>query len=1026
MVEAGGEGAAELRIELLGGFAVWVGDRLIQGAYSKWRSALLLQLLALQESMRIERRVVVATLWPEGDGDTNFHQALRELRLLLEPGLARARDSAYLPMSGSRLLLHPNGRPVVDAQAFRAALRHARETRQAADYDAALDLYTGLLLPRQAEPWVRGHRARLREELHAGLREAMAAHDGAHDVGGALKHAQRLARELPKSVQARADLVRLLARTGHGQDALREYDALRQLAHRSEVQIERDIHDLVGELLEGSGDQDGAHTAEVVSGRGKSGVASAKAPTTAERSTRTNIVDRGASFVGRDRELEDVRERLARSRLVTLTGPGGSGKTRLARRAALERLRESGELAYEVRLASVGDAEQMPPAVEAALGLPEGDPTRLPERIDAWLAGSRLLLVVDNCEHLREACAALARDLLDGCPGVRVLATSREPLGLGDELVYHVAAMGLPAVQGDAEANAEAVRRSDAGTLFVERAKERSRGFTLSDANASAVAEICRRLDGLPLALELAAAQVGFLSLGDIARRLGDLFAVLGSDQDAEPRHQTLERALDWSHERLSAGEVALFRRLAVFADGWTLEAAELVCSGPDTARRDVVGLLRRLVERSLVEVDDDDLGGTRYRLLEPVRQYAQRRLEDAGERERLRRRHAVWCARLARRADTRLMGPELRAVLATLRREGDNLRAALRWAVERSSEVVGIRLGAALARYWALQGLFGEGRDWLGRLIAAGGPQPSRRVSPAYARVLTGYSWLATLQGDFARALPLAARAIRIWRTTGDTQAGLWGLNILSSIAEEVGKVRQSERLNIRMLQLAREAGDRRRFVTTLSNLGDLALREGRYEDAWAWFDQCLTEAIRAEDESAIAIALANLGRTELRLGRPERGIVLLRRALEKGRALQDPRATGDTLIRLGHAYGMLGHWAEAAEAFAEALRLHHRSGHVTNLLVCFEGFGTIAYRMGMLDVTVRLAAFTAARRAASGMAPPAADARERERTLRALRKRMGAKAYDAEETIGRTLTADEAAALTEQIARAAKSRER
>jgi predicted ATPase len=404
------------------------------------------------------------------------------------------------------------------------------------------------------------------------------------------------------------------------------------------------------------------------------------------------------SFVGREKETAEVQDLLLAKRLVTFTGPGGIGKTSLAREVAagLEAAFVDGMALVE--LAALNDGELVPHAIAAIVGVYEQPGEPLLTTLVRALGTSQRLLVLDNCEHLVEACAQVVEPLLQACPHLRILVTSREPLRVGAEVVWRVPTLALP---DDHAQPLDAMARSEAVRLFVERATAVRPGFALSADNAGMVAEICRRLDGIPLAIELAAARVSALTPEQIARHLNDRFRLLTTgSRTATPRHQTLRALLDWSHDLLTEPERVVFRRLSVFAGGWSLEAAEAVCAGAGIDELEVLDLLTQLLAKSLVQVEQQ-AGEERFRLLETLRQYGQDRLVDSAEVAVVRDRHRDWFLHLAERVKPELIGPDQVVWLDRLEREHDNFRAALGWVVKQGPAELGLRLGGALWQLW-------------------------------------------------------------------------------------------------------------------------------------------------------------------------------------------------------------------------------------------------------------------------------------------------------------------------------------
>src|ERR671916_378267 len=475
------------------------------------------------------------------------------------------------------------------------------------------------------------------------------------------------------------------------------------------------------------------------------------APRTPERPP-NNLPLELSSFVGREKELTEVERLLEHNRLVTLTGSGGCGKTRLALAAAGELVEGFEDGVWMVELASLADPSLVPQAVASTLGVRE-QPGRLPtETLSDYLGSRNVLLVLDNCEHLIGACAELAEALLHSCPNLRVLATSREALGITGEVAWPVPSLSLPDLRRLPEV--ESLARYEAARLFLERTAAVNPTFALTEQNAVAVDQICYRLDGIPLAIELAAARAKVLSVEQIAERLDDSFGLLSAGgRTAMPRHRTLHATMDWSHELLSLEERALFRRLSVFAGGFTLEAAESVCAGAGLERDEVLDLLSHLVDKSLVIMREES-GEARYRLLETVRQYAREKLSESGEAEQASERHAGYYLALAEEAEPELKGAGQVAWLEQLEREHDNLRAAMRWLLGRGELEEAARLGWALWLFWGIRAHFAEGRRSMEQALSAEGSAGLTEAARAMALFVAGM--MANYQGAHGSAEPL------------------------------------------------------------------------------------------------------------------------------------------------------------------------------------------------------------------------------------------------------------------------------
>ncbi len=465
------------------------------------------------------------------------------------------------------------------------------------------------------------------------------------------------------------------------------------------------------------------------------------------------------SFIGRESDLAEVRRLLGFTRMLTLTGAGGIGKTRLA----IEAGRSTADVAF-VDLAPYSDGRLVSMAIAAALGVHEQSRIPLLDLLTATLASRRLLLLLDNCEHVIQACAALVDALLRGCPDLSVLATSREALRITGEVTWRVPPLSVPDPM--LRSSAEAVARCEAVRLFVERAKAALPGFALTERTAPGIVEVCRRLEGIPLAIELAAARVRVLGVDQITARLDDHLRLLrGGSRSAVPRQQTLRATIDWSYELLTGPERRLFDRLSVFAGGLSLEAAEAVCGADGVAEDEVVDVLAGLVNKSLVIADPGDYRVARYTVLETLRQYGAERLTASGGAPTIQERHALFYVTLAHATEPGLFGPEQLANMIRLELERGNLRVALQWAVESGNAEVGLRLCAAVFKFWEVSGSVSEGRVWLTRLLA----HPASTRTRARARALAAAVHLATLQGDVASARVHAEESLAIARELGD-----------------------------------------------------------------------------------------------------------------------------------------------------------------------------------------------------------------------------------------------------------------
>jgi non-specific serine/threonine protein kinase len=591
------------------------------------------------------------------------------------------------------------------------------------------------------------------------------------------------------------------------------------------------------------------------------------------------------SFVGREAERAALARLLtaappAGARLLTLTGPGGCGKTRLALAVSADLAASFADGVAWVDLAALTDPGLVPQAVAAALGLREEAGGSLIDVLRVTLQARRLLLALDNCEHLVAACAALAETLLHACPSLRILATSREALALAGETIRRVPSLAVP--PPDRSPTVEEVGGAEAAQLFVERAAAVLPTFAVTPVTAPLLAQLCRRLDGLPLALELAAARLRVLTLEQIVQRLDDRFRLLtGGSRTALPRQRTLQATIDWSYDLLTEAERALLRRLAVFAGGCTLGAAEAVCAGDGIEVVAVLDLLTALVDKSLVQVEERG-GEARYRLLETVRQYAWERLADAGrEQAAVQRRHVAWCLALAEETDPARAagGADDEAGRARLDGEQDNLRAALAWCLASDAET-GLRLAASLGDQWAAGFGPSEARRWLDALLRATGAGAARRTVWR-ARALLEAGRVTRAQGDLITTRAHLDESLALSRELGETALVAQVLNNLGLLLMYQGDYREARAALDEGLALSRQVNDHGRVGGALITLGRLVAREGDVVRAQALFEESLSLMRTIGSRAGVALALLQLGMVARDQGEIARAEALLTESL-------------------------------------------------------------------------------------------------------------------------------------------------
>jgi predicted ATPase/DNA-binding CsgD family transcriptional regulator len=681
--------------------------------------------------------------------------------------------------------------------------------------------------------------------------------------------------------------------------------------------------------------------------------------------TSTNLPVQLTSFIGRARDLTVVEQFVSTTRLVTLTGVGGSGKTRLAIQIANIISEAFADGVWFVDLAPLSEPELVPQLVVEVLGLHPAPDQPLLESLLYYMRPKKLLLILDNCEHLSIACATFAQQVLSFVPELHILATSREPLGIAGERIYPLSGMGWPAI------NAQTIRNGqdghdlqeliefDAIHLFVERARLFSPDFKLAFENASVVAEICQRLDGLPLALELASARLNVLTIQEIAARLDDRFALLTSGQRTgfEARHHTLRAAIDWSYALLTAEEQALLRRLAIFAAGCTLDIAEGVCSGEGIEAGRMLDLLASLVDKSLVIAETTRRSQARYRLLETIREYALEKLEQAGEEQRVRDRHLDLFLARAEEAAPRLGDAYQQLWINWLEGEHDNLRAALAWSLERGRIEAGLRIACALPRFWEIRGFIQEGMTWFERLLA----QVDERVSPVVgANACTFAAFSAMFLGDARASIEYGRKAVEFAEASGDEGVSVlpFALSGLSSGARVTGDFQTAFAIGERVIPMYREAGQPFYLGMALIAQGDLAVELGYFDTARQLLDESLTLAHEAGDVFRIAHTfntLGDLARSQGNYGEAqsayENSAALLRQLDARHDLASILRNQGRTCLHAGdieRAYAM----------FSESLAIHQAEQHRVGMAECLIGFASIAVLVGRPALGVQLLA--------------------------------------------------------------------
>ena len=710
------------------------------------------------------------------------------------------------------------------------------------------------------------------------------------------------------------------------------------------------------------------------------------------RQIANNLPQQATSFVGRDRELGEVKALLSDVRLLTLLGMGGLGKTRLSLQVAAEAMAQFPDGVWFFDLAPIRDAALVISEAAQVLGVREEPGRPLVQTVCATLATRRMLLIFDNCEHLIGASAALADAILRAAAQVRILASSREALRVPGEQVYPVLPLPLPD-RGD---GFEALSRSTAVRLFVERARSHKPSFVLDDREAPAVAELVVRLEGIPLAIELAAARVRSLGVADINLRLKDRYKLLtGGARVLQARQQTLRALVDWSYELLNDDEQRIFNRLAVFAAGFDLDAAEQVCGSDPLSPEDVLDLLSSMVDKSLVVMDDEREDGTRYRMLETIRDYAAEKLQQAPDAGTTAARHCDHYFALAKRIRDGLEGAGQAGWIRCGETELDNLRAATALALAGGTDpILAVKMAVTMTPFWMLRGYLSEGRGIVRAALALPAVQASdlAQAHAAYAGAV-----LATAQGDHAEARQMLEKCLVLYRRLGNQIEVAATLSMLTLARLQAGDAAGAEASEREALALFRALGEKEGEVVGLLHLGQIAVYVGNAELAQSSLEECLRIARAIEDREAEGEAELRLGENAFEDGRADDARRHVERSLTVCRDAGDRRGEAHAQYWLGKMDLQAGDLDGARRRLGEALLAFREVEMREELADCLEDHAELAHCQGHAQAAVRLAAAASAFRARLAIARSPRAERRWQARMAALHAALAAPQFGA-----------------------------
>jgi len=972
-----------LEVHLLGKFDVRSDGKPITIASRPAQSLFAYLILSAGTSHRREK--LAGLLWPDSLEETardNLRHALWRMRKALES----ASSARFLEANDVAISFKESSDYWLDA----AELEKLSESASADELIAVLSSYHGELLPGFYDEWVVLEREHLYSIFEHHMARFMSSLQDEKRWLDILDWGERWIklgqkpepayRALMSAHAAKGDMSKVAATYERCVKSLKEYgiepsEQTRALYER--LKAGKEIFETAPTVLAPLGEKGKAHP-------------------------KTNLPVPLTSFIGREREIEEVKHLLSSTRLLTLTGSGGIGKTRLAIQASNDLIKSYKDGVWWVELAPLMDEALVPQAVAQVLGVRQSPGQPLTESVRSFLREKQLLLVLDNCEHLMAACAQLAEDLLTQCAHLRILATSREALGIMGETTLLVPPLSFPVLAHLSQI--QNLKESESVQLFLARAAAGRPGLALTQQNAFAVTQICRRLDGIPLALELAA-RVTFLSFEEIASRLDDRFILLThGSRTALPRHQTLRALIDWSHDLLAEPERVLWRRLSVFVGGWTLNAAEMVCGGDGLNPGQVVELLSRLAGKSLVIVEERD-GTTRYHMLETIRQYGQEKLQAAGENHWIRTRHLAYCIQLAELAEPKLLTDEQKTLLAELDAEYGNLRSALDWAME-TDAAEALRLAVALGQFWEVRGYIGEGRVALERTLQQARDAPRQ----LRARGLRWRAQLAGRRGDYAQAKETIDESLELFRELGHKPGMANALGILGDTCLLQANYAAAQTAYEESLALFQEIGDKRGIASMMTNLGNVANSTGDYATARKYQEGSIAIFRELGDKLGLVIALNNLGVVAEQQGDISAAKRFYEESIATAHELGEKNMVAYALNSLAHVVYLQGDPIDAQRYYRESLMVCQEIGEKRVIAYCLEGFAKVAARYGDAAHAAHLLGAAEGLRQAIGAPLSGAERIELDQDVLVTREHLGERLLEIAWEEGRTMMLEQA----------------
>ncbi len=925
-----------IRLYLLGPFRLERGGHL--PSLPTRKAEALLAYLVLHPGVHA-REQVAALFW----GDSSEEHSRRSLRTALS-ALRNRLGSNLLLADRETVQLNPAFAIWVDALEFQ---RQAARLLAADDTDSVaidLDLYRGDLLTDFYEDWITAQRETYRTLCIDTLLRLTQRLRTRGEYAQAITMARKALEIEPANERAHQHLMFCFATLGDRAEAVRQYEkCVRRLEDELGVEPSQATTVLYQRIKQ-------AHVRPQ-----------------AMEAANTNLPIPLTSFIGRLHEMAAVKDLLKTARLLTLTGVGGSGKTRLSIQVAAELVERYADGVWFVDLATLREEELLPQIVGKVLGTRQSQAVPPIDSLVEYLRSKHLLLVLDNCEHLTTACAYIAEAILNQCPRVQLLVTSREVLGIQGEVAWLVPSLSLPAT---AEAPAvEDLLHWEGTQLFMERAKATRHDFTVMPTQAHTLTQICRRLDGIPLAIELAAARVKTLTVEQIAERLDDRFNLLTTgSRTALPRQQTLRAMIDWSYALLSPAEQIVMQRLSVFAGGGNLAAAEAVCAGDEIEPSQVLDLLTRLVDKSLLTTIYFDTE-IQYRMLETIRQYGYEKLSESAEADRIRDHHLRHFAQVALAAETRWHTADQLTCLRRIEADSDNLRAALEWAMQHKSPEparlsTGLQLAVALGPYWNLQAEYTEGRHWLeaaitqidarlqvGESIEAASINPATAGRFLKAKALYELGVLLWFQSHYEAAYPVFKQSAALFQEIGQPTGQAYSSIYWGHCEWDAGNSARAHELWDSCLKHFHQVNDSWGIAWTLAYLGRAARESNHYPEARRYYEQSARSLRELGDRWALSIVLSHLGMVAYQEGDFASAQTLFEQRLAIGREFGFRQHVAYALYLLGLVAWNLGNLTQAEQWFKESLVLNHKMGNLNQVAGCLVGLAWAFSEKGQIQ---------------------------------------------------------------------------